>query len=73
MSINMKVFGERLKEVRLEKGETQEQTAKALGITSVCYLHYEKSQREPSFDLLVKIARHFCVSLDYLFGLTDLP
>ena len=67
----MEIFGERLKEIRLEKGETQEQTAKALGVSSVCYLHYEKNQREPSFDLLIKIAKHFGISLDYLFGLED--
>ena len=67
----MKIFGERLKELRLEKGETQEQTAKALGVSAICYLHYEKNQREPSFDLLVKIAQHFNISLDYLFGLED--
>ena len=67
----MQVFGERLKELRLERGETQEQTASALGVSSVCYLHYEKNQREPAFDLVVKIARYFNVSLDYLFGLID--
>ncbi len=67
----MQVFGERLKELRIERGETQEETAKALGVSSVCYLHYEKNQREPSFDLLVKIVQHFKVSLDYLFGLID--
>ncbi len=60
-----------MKELRQEKGETQEQTASALGVSAVCYLHYEKNQREPSFDLLIKIARYFNVSLDYLFGLVD--
>ena len=67
----MEIFGERLKELRIEKGENQSETAKALGISSVCYLHYEKNQREPSFDILVLIAKHFDVSLDYLFGLVD--
>ena len=67
----MKIFGERLKELRVEKGESQAETAKALGISSVCYLHYEKNQREPSFDILILIAKHFNISLDYLFGLED--
>lgn len=67
----MEIFGKRLKELRIEKGESQSETAKALGISSVCYLHYEKNQREPSFDILVLIAKHFNVSLDYLFGLVD--
>ena len=67
----MKVFGERLREVRLEKGETQEETAKALNVSSICYLHYEKNQREAPYDILVELAKHFNVSLDYLFGLID--
>lgn len=65
------IFGERLKELRIEQGKTQAQVADDLGISSVAYLHYEKNQREPSFDLLVNIAKYFRVSLDYLFGLDD--
>lgn len=65
------IFGERLKELRMEQGKTQAQVAEDLGISSVAYLHYEKNQREPSFDLLVNIAKYFDVSLDYLFGLDD--
>ena len=67
----MEIFGKRLKELRLEQGETQQETAKAIGVSSICYLHYEKNQREPSFDILIKIAKHFKISLDYLFGLED--
>lgn len=64
-------FGERLKELRIEQGKTQAQVAEDLGISSVAYLHYEKNQREPSFDLLVNMAKYFNISLDYLFGLDD--
>lgn len=67
----LRIFGERLKELRIEQGKTQAQVAEDLGISSVAYLHYEKNQREPSFDLLVNIAKYFNVSLDYLFGLCD--
>lgn len=69
--INMEIFGKRLKELRLEQGKTQDQVAKDLGISSVAYLHYEKNQREPSFEILLKLAKYFNVSLDYLFGLED--
>lgn len=67
----LRIFGERLKELRIEQGKTQAQVAEDLGISSVAYLHYEKNQREPSFDLLVNMAKYFNVSLDYLFGLDD--
>ena len=67
----MKFFGERLKELRIEKGLKQKEVAKALNISSIALLHYEKNQREPSFDLLIDIAKYFNTSLDYLFGLID--
>lgn len=69
----MEIFlGERLKELRLEKGLTQRQVAEELGISSVAYLHYEKSQREPPLTLLADMAALFDVSVDFLLGLTDL-
>ena len=68
----MKIYlGERLKELRTEKGMTQKELADALGINSVTYLHYEKSQREPPLSLLVEMAEYFDVTTDYLLGKTD--
>lgn len=67
----MKEFCERLKEIRLEKNLSQKEVAKALNISTIGYLYYEKNQREPSFDMLIKIVKFFDVSLDYLFGLID--
>ena len=68
----MKIYlGERLKELRTEKGMTQKEVAKALGINSVTYLHYEKAQREPPLLLLVEMAEYFEVTTDYLLGRTD--
>lgn len=64
-------LGERLKELRMEKGMTQKELAQALGINSVTYLHYEKSQREPPLLLLVEMAEYFDVTTDYLLGRTD--
>lgn len=64
-------LGERLKELRLEKRLTQAEIAKALGLNSVTYLRYEKSQREPPLELLITIADYYDVTLDYLFGRTN--
>lgn len=65
------ILGQRLRELREEKGFTQKELAKELNIHSVTYLHYEKDQREPPLTLLAKIAKFYDVSVDYLLGLTD--
>ena len=65
------ILGPRLKELREERGMTQKQLAQALGLNSVTYLHYEKSQREPPLSLLADMAAFFEVSVDYLLGLTE--
>lgn len=65
------ILGQRLKELRQEKGLTQKQLSKDLNINSVTYLHYEKNQREPSLSLLVEFAKYFDVSIDYLLGVED--
>lgn len=68
----MKVkLGERLKELRLEKGLTQQQLSDELGMNSVTYLRYEKSQREPTLQALMIFADFFQVSTDYLLGYKD--
>lgn len=72
MSIIMKVIlGQRLKELRTSNGYTQKEIADKLGINSVTYLHYEKSQRQPPLDLLADIAALYDVSVDYLLGIID--
>ena len=62
------ILGQRLRELREEKGFTQKELAKELNIHSVTYLHYEKEQREPPLILLAKIAKFYDVSVDYLLG-----
>ena len=64
-------LGKRLNELREEKGLTQEQLAVELGVNSVTYLRYEKSQRTPPLEFIVKVAKYYGVSLDYLFGIND--
>ena len=63
------ILGERLKELREERGLTQKQLAEHFNINAVTYLHYEKNQREPSLSLLADFAMFFDVSVDYLLGL----
>ena len=68
----MRIFlGEKLKELRKEKGLTQKQVAEQLNINSVTYLHYEKQQREPPLSLLAEFAKFYNVTVDYLLGISD--
>lgn len=64
----MKSFEDRLLELRRGAGLTQKQVADALDIHSVTYLHYEKDQREPPLELVVRLAAFFDVTTDWLLG-----
>ncbi len=67
----VKVFAERLKELRLEKGIGQEQLAKELGVGKATISLWENALREPKLYGLITVAQYFGVSIDYLAGLED--
>ena len=65
----MTKFAEKLKEVREEKGLSQEQLGKELHFTQTCIAKWESGARTPNLDNLVLIAKFFEVTTDYLLGL----
>lgn len=58
----------RIKELRIEKGLSMRQTALELGIPYTTYISYEKEDREPNSETLIKLADYFGCSVDYLIG-----
>lgn len=64
-------FGERLKELRQNAGLTQKQLADKIWVTKATISYYEQSERNPSPEILVKLATAFHVSTDYLLGIND--
>lgn len=66
------MFGERLKQLRTEKGLFQKELAKILGVSAGAIGMYENGKRTPDFEILNKIADYFNVSVDYLLGRTDI-
>lgn len=60
------MFSNRLKALREDNDLTQEELAKALHITRSALANYETNLREPDYELLIKIADYFHVTLDYL-------
>lgn len=67
----MKVFGNRLKDLRTTKGLTQKQLAAQLDVSGNTVYAWENDLQEPSMQSLLKLSEIFDVSLDYLFGKTD--
>mgnify|MGYP000897563935 CR=1 FL=1 len=62
----------RLEELRTGKKLTKKEVATFLKIDQSTYGKYELGKRQPDYDTLSKLAELFCVSTDYLLGLTDI-
>lgn len=52
---------------------TQKQAAKIAGITERVYQSYEYGKVVPSATVLIALADHFDISVDYLIGRSDNP
>jgi len=57
-----------LKNVRQEKGLSQAKLGALVGISKAVVSKYENSISYPSYDILIKMAKTFNVSTDYLLG-----
>ena len=67
----MKVFANRLLELRKEKGISQATLARKLQVSFSVVCYWETDRSEPTAPNLVKLAEFFDVSVDYLLGRTD--
>ena len=61
----------RIKELRQEKGVTQEKLAEHLKLKQQTISAYENGTNEPDLKVLDKMARFFGVSIDYIVGRSD--
>ena len=69
----MDVLPRKLKKCRENTGLPQIKVAIYCDITERTYQNYELGLREPKVSILMRIARFYGVSIDYLVGLTDDP
>lgn len=65
-------IGERIKNLRMEKGYDQQKICYLLNIEQSTLSNYENDRRIPKPDFIVKLADIFQVSTDYLLGKTEL-
>lgn len=67
----METFGQRLKAFREDKNITQGQLAEAIGYGKSTVSFWENDLKVPSITVIIKIAKHYKVSADYLLGLEE--
>jgi len=67
----MKIFAERLRELRTEKGLSMKQLALAIKTTDAAISNWENDINEPKITYLKVIALYFGVTTDYLLGLEN--
>lgn len=61
-------LGERLQEQRLLQNLSQKEVADIINVSPSIVSNYERSERVPSLEILVSLARLFHCSTDYLLG-----
>jgi len=57
-----------LRKIRTLKGLTQQAVAEGIQCSTTVYARYERGEREPSIDMLLKLSAFFDVTVDYLLG-----
>ncbi|WP_433943660.1 helix-turn-helix transcriptional regulator [Paenibacillus sp. SN-8-1] len=67
----MSEFKNKLKALRTERDLTISDIAKLLGVSERTVQYYEKGERQPTLEGLMKLADLYEVSTDYLLGRED--
>ncbi|MBP3591705.1 MAG: helix-turn-helix transcriptional regulator [Clostridia bacterium] len=63
----------RLRDLRQDHDMTQTAVAKKLGMSQTGYSKYETGENDIPTEILIKLARLYNTSIDYLLGETDEP
>lgn len=67
------LFGRRLRELRVSRGEKQPATAELLGVSVPQISDIENGKKGTTLQKFALLCEHYNVSADYLLGLTDEP
>ena len=65
----LKIFGANLKELRIDAGLKQSDLAATFNVSKTTICQWETCKQEPSLEDVVKIAKFFNVSTDFLLGI----
>lgn len=67
------MYYRRLKDLREDHDLTQTQLVELLGMHKTTYTNYEQGKREIPFSLVIRLARLYDVSIDFIAEFTDEP
>lgn len=67
----MKVFGDRLRELREGAHLSASKLGKEIGVSDASIINWENNVNDIKGEYIVRLARYFGVSADYLLGLED--
>ena len=62
---------QRIRDLREDMDLTQAKLAKMIGMSQTGYSKYETGENDIPTNILIKLARLYGTSVDYLLGLTD--
>lgn len=63
LDIKLVKLGQRIRDIRLQKGMTQAEVAERSGVASNYIAMLERGERNPTYLTLLKIAEGFCVNI----------
>ena len=66
-----KIFSNRLKKLKANRCMTLEEIADILGISRQSVVYYSMGDRLPSVPIIIRIAKLFGTSVDYLLGVSN--
>lgn len=67
------MLGQRIHELRLALGWSQVMLAKHLNVSKQTVSNWENENIQPSIEMLIRMAKVFNVTTDYLLGLENVP
>lgn len=67
------MYYRRLRDLREDHDLTQTQLVELLGMHKTTYTNYEQGKREIPFSLVIRLARLYDVSIDFIAEFTDEP
>ena len=60
-----------LKRIRTQKGLSQADVANGIDVSTTVYARYERGEREPSIEMLLRLSQFFDAPIDHLLGNKD--
>jgi len=61
----------RIRDLREDRDLKQKEVADYLNCSQVCYSHYELGKRDIPTEVLIKLAKFYNTTTDYILGITD--